>query len=226
MADSYSEITNHTARALARLKTQFQNSVEFKGLITALCVEVQAIETALAQLDRYLRDNAACAADSRNDALAKIGRLVGSRPQGGLTATQFSALIDAQVQVNASDGHLDQLIEIADLFLSSMIGNILYANDADASQLGPFPGGNHTATLTPDLPVAVNNKSVTPEALRNAIDLIRQATPAGNRTILTVPVFPTNDNDGTNHAIFFLDSTNTDGPERMVVSIDNPASVR
>lgn len=220
MAKAYSEILNHYALALARLKLQFQDSTEFKALLAAIASEVQAFESALSQVAKYTRDHNAAATDGKLDALSQIGQLVGARPQGTLTASEFAAMISAQIKVNVSDGHLDELIEIADLFLAALLGPILYANDVEGPQLGPFHGGAHAVNLTPTLNIGDN---VSPEVLRNAADLLRQATPAGNRTILNAAVAPANT---VGNPLFILDVTNTDGPEMMLVSIDNPASVR
>jgi hypothetical protein len=44
---AYTEITDHVTRALARLKTVFSTSVEFRGVLAALALECQALETAI-----------------------------------------------------------------------------------------------------------------------------------------------------------------------------------
>lgn len=214
-------ITDYAERAVARLKAQFSDSAEFKGLVTALALECQALDTALFDTLETFRDPNLCVTRSKSSTLAKLSDMVGGRDRGSLSDAQFRDLILAQIQTSKSDGTVDELVAIYDPILSTAMGDIVGINQPEdaGSFVGDFAGGDNCTVLIPELAAAQFGSL---EQIRNAMSLLKQATPAGNRTVLIVAVDPTNNTN----PIFLLDSTNTDGTARLLTAFDAPDTVR
>ncbi len=214
-------ITDHTTRALARLKTVFRSSVEFQGLISALATQAQVLEDAINDAREILRDPALCVTRSKDATLTRIGKLVKARAQGSLTQAEFRDLILGQIQVNISQGNPDALIAIFNAALGPSIGNVAQVSDSDPSLLPTgYRGGVGVLYLSGVLDFG-NFTSL--EFARNAMALIKSATPAGGRTLVTIaiePIFQLNNP-------FLLDSSPTDNNNfRMLSTFDSPETVR
>lgn len=213
------QITDHVTRAIARLKSQFQDSDEFKAMIAALVIEIQVFEDAQFKTFQVLRDPAACVALGASSTLIELAKLVQARARGTLDDTRMADLIASQVQVNRAQGTPEDLIAVYTAFFNATQGPPLFVTDADQATGGSFPAGLRTLVIEAEL---ANGLFDTPEAFRNGMALIAQATPAGNRTILICAVAPTNDTN----TVFVLDSSNTDDVSHMVCAFDSPDSVR
>lgn len=94
-------ITDHAARSIKRLVSQFQESPRFKGLLTVLSNEAQAIEDAFQDLLAQFRDVTV----ANDDALDKLGKLVGAPDRGGMNNTLYRARVIAQIFINRSSGN-------------------------------------------------------------------------------------------------------------------------
>lgn len=93
------QILDHAARAIARLAAQFAEAPLFKGLISAVAAEIQAVEDGLYGV-LLTRD-----VESAEDAtLDSIGVLVGAPARGGRNDTDYRNRIKTQILMNRSNG--------------------------------------------------------------------------------------------------------------------------
>lgn len=102
-----SHITDHAARAVARLVSQFKDSTEVKGFLTALAVQVQAAEDALYQV-LVFRD----VANATGVTLDRIGALVEAPTRGNLDDASYRRRVRAQILSNRSEGDCSDLFAI------------------------------------------------------------------------------------------------------------------
>ncbi len=102
-------ITDHAARAVGRLVSQFYESTRLRGLVAALADEVQAVETALFDTLEAFRS----ITTATGDALDKIGALVGAPVRGPRNDAEYRARILTQIFVNRSSGSARDIYTIA-----------------------------------------------------------------------------------------------------------------
>jgi hypothetical protein len=102
-------ISDHAAAALGRLATQFRESPRLKGFITVVANEVQACENAFNDMRAQLRDYTVAA----DDALDKIGNLIGAPVRGPRNNVDYRLRIAAQILTNRSSGEGASLYGIA-----------------------------------------------------------------------------------------------------------------
>ena len=200
------EITDHAARALSRIITQFRDSQDIQAIVGALATEVQVLEAAINQVFAYTRE-------INPLTIEKISKLVGARgPTEQLTS--------AQIPVNVSQGRLNDLLAVYEMIVRPTHGTPYVVNDAgDANALTGFlVGGPQTVVIAgwqdPGL-------TIQPDDARHAIALLKSAAPAGVRVILVVNVFPL-DND-TGPATFLFDfSPFDDSGWAFISAFDSP----
>ena len=105
-------IPDHEAQAQARLVDQFRNSVRVQALIGALVAPVQDLELVLVQLQQERALGTAIGTQ-----LDTLGAIVGQQREGRDDET-YRLWIAARALVNRSNGHIDELLEIAALVAS------------------------------------------------------------------------------------------------------------
>jgi hypothetical protein len=106
------KITNHVARALARVRVQWQDDENYISLVTALARPSQNLEDAAWDLLTMRSiDNA------EGVQLDQLGEIVQQR-RDGLTDDEYRPCLRARVAVNNSDGTLRDLYKVTRLFLS------------------------------------------------------------------------------------------------------------
>ncbi|SRR5579875_1859615 len=107
----FTPITNHVQQGLARLLTQYQNSPNFQGLITALISPIQTIENALVDMNtlRYLPN-------AFGQQLDNIGVIVGLPRPPGTPDNIYIQLLLGQIKENISQGQPEQVIQVFELF--------------------------------------------------------------------------------------------------------------
>lgn len=220
---AYTEITDHATRALARLKTIFSTSVEFRGILSALALECQALETAILSVRDSIRNTDNGAAGNTH-AMVQVAKLVGARPIGTLPAADYVNLINAQIQVNKSQGAPEDLINVYNAMFAPYIGPLRSVVDvADPPGSEGYSAGVGALHLMGGISIG---NSITLEQARNGMALIHSASPAGNRTIVTMGVFPITNIPGM-VGVFFCDTSPTDDPDyALLASFDSPSTVR
>jgi hypothetical protein len=215
------QITDHVARGLARVITQFRSSQDVSAWVGALASEIQTLDDAIYGMGLALRDPAYAAAQGKATTLTLLGKLVGARPQGNLTAVAFQQMISAQSLANRSQGVPDDLIAIYNAVLLPWLGMLVEALDANDVGSYAYHSGPQTLVLVPELS---SDQAVSFEIARNAMALIKSATPAGSRTVVIIAIEPCNVGGGA--PIFYLDADNLDGPGAPLCAFDSPNTVR
>lgn len=99
-------ITDHVARTLALLPSQFRNASKVRALLTALCEVVQGIED----------DTWACIEDrmlstAEGAQLDQYGRVLG-QPRDGLADEDYRALLGIRILANRSNGQADVILRV------------------------------------------------------------------------------------------------------------------
>jgi hypothetical protein len=212
---AYTEITDHVTRALARLKTVFSTSVEFRGVLAALALECQALETAKLSVRESIR-NPDNGGTGNLATMVRVAKLIGARPLGTLAAADYVNLINAQIQVNKGQGSPEDLINVYNAMLKPYTGDLIEILDAGETGSQGYTSGPGVLQLISQLDMG---KFATFEQARNAMALIKSATPVGSRTIVTMAIDPVL-NTG---AIFFCDASNTDDSGYgLLASFDSP----
>lgn len=173
---AFTTITDHQARALARLALQFRSSSEFAGILSALSAQVQEIENAIATVIQQYRAPLL----ATQDLLAKLAALI-QVPAVARPAPNTRA-INATIITNRAQGTARNAIDIVneaagDLWVSSAYA--IENGEVDASGLG-FSGGPG-CTLILEYPGTPT--PLPPETWRLASTLLASASPAGMRTI-------------------------------------------
>jgi hypothetical protein len=103
---SIDHITDHDARAKARLVEQFKRQANFLAFFTIAVRQVQDLEDAFFDfLTAFILDNAVGAQ------LDLLGRIVGQL-RGGLDDTTYRLYLRARIKANRSSGTLPELLEI------------------------------------------------------------------------------------------------------------------
>lgn len=216
---AFTEITDHVDRALSRLKTVFRTSAQMRGILTAVAVECQALETAILTVRNSIRnvDNGGA---GNLATMVRVANLVGARALGSIATADYKVLINAQIQVNKSQGSPEDMIAVCNALIVPYLGP-LNGGVLDAGE-GPSAKGNMGGTgvllIEPEISYGT---SISIEFARNALALTKSATPAGGRTIVVMAITPTNNPN----AIFLLDSTLTDSTARMIVALDSPSTL-
>lgn len=105
------QITDHSDRALARLRSQYQGKPKIAALVAALVDEVQEFDDAL--WDLYL---GRMLDDATGAQLASIGFVVGE-PNAGRPDDDYRRFIRARIKTNRSNGLPEELLAIARLVI-------------------------------------------------------------------------------------------------------------
>lgn len=107
----FTPIPDHIQQALARILTQYQNSPNFQGLISALVGPVQDIESALSSMnvDRYLPAAVGVQLDN-------IGEIVGFPRPAGMPDDIYRQELYGEIKINFSQGQPEQAIQVFLLF--------------------------------------------------------------------------------------------------------------
>ncbi len=105
------QITDHVAEALTRLKEQFKGQANYIALLEALIAPCQDIEDAFWSLltERFLDT----AVGAQQDI---IGKIVG-QPRNGLSDDDYPAYLRARIATNRSNGLVEDLIRITQLIV-------------------------------------------------------------------------------------------------------------
>ncbi len=100
------QLTTHAVDAVARLLSQYRDKPRIAGLVSALAARGQAVENALWSVLTQL--SLSTAADAWLD---RLGGIVGE-PRDGRTDSVYRASIRARIYANASNGRVEDLIEM------------------------------------------------------------------------------------------------------------------
>lgn len=102
------QITDHAARAIARLLTQYRGAARLEAVVAAFADQVQAVEDAFADL--LLARSLEAAAGAQLDVL---GAILGEARQG-YGDEAYRTHIAARVQTNRSGGTIPEVIAVMD----------------------------------------------------------------------------------------------------------------
>lgn len=100
------KITDHVDRALARLITQFRNSVSHRGLLASYVAEVQEAENAL--FDILVQSSIADATGAQLDGL---GQILGER-RNGRSDEVYRQAVAARFFLNKSSGTVEEILHL------------------------------------------------------------------------------------------------------------------
>lgn len=188
---SISKITDSATRAIARLASQFKNSTNLIGLITAISDECQTAEDALWDLFLAQRD-----VDVATGAtLDNLGSLVGAPVRGPRDDETYRNRILGQIVINRSSGESGSIYEIAKRLVSAW--NV--SGQPRIAETGP---GCYTVRCDP--PTLLQNDT---EQARELAQVLVGASSAGVRAI----VFSRSDTVGAPGFFRFAGGT---GPSR------------
>lgn len=109
-------VSDHAARALARLAGQLKQSVSHKGMLNALSEQTQECEDNAFDLLLTRQVEAATGAT-----LDGIGDIVGMARQGR-SDSDYRNFIKAQILINRRSGEIETLIEVVRLLIPSWAG--------------------------------------------------------------------------------------------------------
>jgi hypothetical protein len=127
------QITDHQARALATLLSQWGGASRLKALLAALVERVQeADDDAWAMIAGRMLDTAEGAQ------LDILGQIVG-QARGGLADADYRALIRVRIQINLARGRVVALLQIA----SDLIGAPVTYRQAGLGFVPPIPDAQH-----------------------------------------------------------------------------------
>lgn len=113
---AFTQITDHVARAKARLIQQYKQKVRVEGLVEALTQEVQNLEDTAVQLNELRALDTATGAQ-----LDGIGSLVGVDREPGQSDADYRMRIKAQIGINLSQGEPERLIETFQVLVAAEI---------------------------------------------------------------------------------------------------------
>jgi hypothetical protein len=173
---AFTAITDHSARALARLALQFRSSTEFAGILTALAAQVQEIENAIAVVVAQYRTPSAATADL----LSKLAQLI--QVPAVARPAPTSREINATILANSAQGTARNAIDIVNAAIGDLWTSSAYAvenGEVDASGFG-FSGG---ADCTLILQYPGTTIPLGADRWRLVSSLLASAAPAGMRTI-------------------------------------------
>jgi hypothetical protein len=165
------QITTHTADALARLPQQFQDKPKLAALISALVDPVQDLENAWWQL---LVERAIGVAVGTQ--LDSIGVIVG-QDRIGLSDDDYRRYLRARIAVNRSSGVDDDLIIVARLILFDPDCQIVLSRD-----------GYTQATCNAAVRVTIKNMAITSELADILNTFLQETKLAGVRLQLDTNV--------------------------------------
>lgn len=109
---SVTQITDHQARALATLLSQWGGAVKLKALLAALIERVQELDD-----DAWAMIAGRMLATAEGAQLDILGQIVGQRREG-LADDDFRRLIEVRIQANLARGRVTALLQIA----STLVG--------------------------------------------------------------------------------------------------------
>jgi hypothetical protein len=101
----FSEITNHSDQAIARLLSQYQKKPGISGLVGSIVTPIQDIESALVQLNTLRTLDLAVGA-----LLDGVGKIVGLAREPGDNDTAYRTKLKARIIVNISEGEPENVI--------------------------------------------------------------------------------------------------------------------
>ncbi len=176
-------ITDHVARALARLKQQFKDKPRLEAFLSLLVGPAQPLEDALWQLLVERQIDTAIGVQ-----LDKLGKIVGERRLGRDDET-YRRLIRARISTNNSDGLVEDLIQVAGAVLNDPTATPEVVTEGIAAAVLRVQG------------VVIDN-----DTANVLIDLLSEAIVAGVRMILEYSI--TDDgHTGTDHLFTFDEGT-------------------
>jgi hypothetical protein len=118
---------NHVAEGQALLTSMFVDKAVIKGIVTALMLRLQDIETSYwALINDVQLANHPLPGPTSWSILDQLGAIVGAS-RDGLDDPDYLALIKLQIQVNRSRGNPDDILALAAIMLGSTPGHILAA---------------------------------------------------------------------------------------------------
>lgn len=110
---SIAQITDHVARALAILPSQFADATKLRALLTALTAQVQLLDDdAWACIEDRMLDTAEGAQ------LDQYGKVLG-QPRDGLADDDYRALLGIRILANRSNGQADAILRVVAGLLGS-----------------------------------------------------------------------------------------------------------
>lgn len=155
------QITDHTAQALDRLRQQFRGKQNIEDVLTALLTGVQDAESAVYQL--LTERSIYTASDATLDLL---GGIVG-QVRGDSDDTEYRRRILAKIKVNNSRGTIPDIVAIARLVVNDADVTVTLANDGAA-----------------EFVVDLFGAAVADDVATILIAFLQQASSAGVRAIL------------------------------------------
>jgi hypothetical protein len=164
------QITDHAARAVARLVGQFKESPLLKGLVTAFGNEVQNAEDGVWALLAAFRDIDV----AESAVLDSIAALVGAPVRGARTDTEYRARVRVQILANKSSGAASTIYAIAKALIPEW-------NVDDQPQIIEDSAGLPGYTIGYDPPFGVVNDTDLAIELGRVLE---EANPAGVRGIV------------------------------------------
>lgn len=173
---SIKTITNHAAQALGRLATQFRDSPRLKGFITVLSNEVQAAEDALNNMRAQLRDYTVAA----DDALDRIGALIGSPVRGPRDNATYRLRIAGQILVNRSSGDGASIYGIAKGLVTAWnVANQpkITEHTAAHATIGPNGAVRNLDSQARELAQVLNGSRTNPGAASAGVRIIVKSRP-------------------------------------------------
>lgn len=152
----FNPIVNYVGDALKRLLTQYFDSPNFQGLLTAMIKPMQDIESTLTDMNtlRYLPN-------AQGAQLDIIGEIVGIKRPPGASDALYLQYIYGKIKENFSQGQPEQVIQVFQLFTGA--GLVIYKEGVAGFVLS-------SAWVPPDQ-----------ATLDNIITILQNTAPAGVR---------------------------------------------
>lgn len=150
MADMVEKITDHEARAKARLITQYKNSVNIEKIISIYAKKIQEIED---QAFKLLDERSIDTAVGYN--LDVLGIIL-NEPRIGLSDDDYRLLLKAKIAQNVSEGTIEDIIGIFRMLLRP---EQIYLNEV-------YPAGFELTSVGATMPITSNER--VKEAIRRA----------------------------------------------------------
>lgn len=179
------QITDHGARALARLKHQFKDKPKIESFLNALTAQGQELETALFALltERGIDDAVGVQLDA-------LGDIVG-QPRNGLDDDDYRRFVRARIATNKSRGTVAEILKVARLVID---------DDAAAFELELQPPAAVVLRLA-DIVVSDDLADI-------LIGFLRDVSAAGVRMILEYPTV-------ADDLLLYLDIDNLDDEQMI-----------
>lgn len=209
-------IDNHEALAVARLRDQFRSEFnDVRKLAEVIGARAQGVESALWTVREAVRDVSAQGRSvaGPDETQVRLGKTLGAVPWGGETTEDYETWLATQIQVNGSNGTLDDIIAIQSFGgFGTAVSVLADSNDGTASPWGTMSGLGcciiESSSRSLRLPVQAYNRVLT---------LLQQGAPAGVRVMLGSWLAD------ASTAVFALDSSPLDDPSVVLYTMrDTP----